>query len=353
MAKRDKLVLAPHGAMAAVGDWRSSLGGKTERGARKRRVSERFSSHPRRDTQPVRVRRAVHGRGLRYRVDVRLIASTRRKADIVFTRAKVAVFIDGCFWHGCPEHCRPSGQNEDWWGAKIATNRRRDRHTDVLPRRGMTRSTSLVQTRSARFAWIRPAGVGRADPVGQVRNVLPRRHARQHLARRPGDSLMRHSEEDVVVHVRLRVPAPSLTHALQPCLSLMDELGAGGVEAEPLAPDAYLVKLILVEASGKEEPSADALRRVMMPLLTRLDLGEEYWRSPPSYCRPAIRSCWRPGWGMPSTTPTTSNPGHRRGGATSPRRVRTGGAGAAPGPDARHQGPPGGRRRGRRRHRCS
>ena len=58
-----------------------------------------------RDTGPeLAVRQLLHMRGMRYRVDMRPDSSIRRKADIVFTRIKVAVFIDGCFWHGCPAH---------------------------------------------------------------------------------------------------------------------------------------------------------------------------------------------------------------------------------------------------------
>lgn len=58
--------------------------------------------------------------------------SSRRRADIVFSRARVAVFIDGCYWHGCPIHCRPSGRNLDWWRDKIKANRQRDAETDYL-----------------------------------------------------------------------------------------------------------------------------------------------------------------------------------------------------------------------------
>jgi DNA mismatch endonuclease (patch repair protein) len=84
----------------------------------------------RRDTAPeIAIRRAVHARGLRYRVDATL-PGTRRRADLLFTRAKVAVFVDGCFWHGCPEHGTQPKRNASWWAEKIATNIRRDRDTD-------------------------------------------------------------------------------------------------------------------------------------------------------------------------------------------------------------------------------
>lgn len=99
------------------------------------KVSERMARHPRRDTLPeLAIRRLLHRRGFRYRVDVRPDPTTRRRADIVFSRARVAVFLDGCYWHGCPVHCRPSGRNLDWWRDKIEGNRRRDAETDFILR---------------------------------------------------------------------------------------------------------------------------------------------------------------------------------------------------------------------------
>ncbi|GAB3271424.1 very short patch repair endonuclease [Sinomonas notoginsengisoli] len=83
-----------------------------------------------RDTAPeLRVRRAVHAMGLRYRVDRRPEPALRRTADLVFTRARVAVFIDGCYWHGCPEHYIEPASNVDYWRPKIARNRERDIET--------------------------------------------------------------------------------------------------------------------------------------------------------------------------------------------------------------------------------
>jgi DNA mismatch endonuclease (patch repair protein) len=83
-----------------------------------------------RDTGPeLAVRRALHARGLRYRVDHPLPFDRRRRADIAFTRVKVAVFIDGCFWHGCPEHGTTPRTNSAFWSAKIARNRARDADT--------------------------------------------------------------------------------------------------------------------------------------------------------------------------------------------------------------------------------
>ena len=81
----------------------------------------------RRDTSPeLAVRRALHAAGLRYRVDYPLEFDRRRRADVVFTRQKVAVFIDGCFWHGCPDHATTPKQNTDYWGPKLARNTARD-----------------------------------------------------------------------------------------------------------------------------------------------------------------------------------------------------------------------------------
>ncbi|WP_240192867.1 very short patch repair endonuclease [Glycomyces sp. YM15] len=82
------------------------------------------------DTKPERLlRSAVHARGLRYRIHHRPVTDLRRTADLVFTRAKVAVFVDGCFWHGCPEHYRPAQRNSEFWNTKIETNMRRDSDT--------------------------------------------------------------------------------------------------------------------------------------------------------------------------------------------------------------------------------
>jgi DNA mismatch endonuclease (patch repair protein) len=88
-----------------------------------------------RDTKPeLRIRRAVHARGLRYRVAVRPVPGVRRTADLVFTKAKVAVFVDGCFWHGCPEHHTVAKTNADFWAEKVNKNRQRDQDTDALLR---------------------------------------------------------------------------------------------------------------------------------------------------------------------------------------------------------------------------
>lgn len=75
----------------------------------------------------MRVRRLVHAAGLRYRVDAAPLPDLpRQRADMVFSRAHVAVFVDGCFWHGCEIHYRPSRKNAKFWSEKIAANMARD-----------------------------------------------------------------------------------------------------------------------------------------------------------------------------------------------------------------------------------
>ena len=84
----------------------------------------------RRDTPgEIALRAALRALGLRYRVDVTL-PGTRRRADVAFVRAKVAVFVDGCFWHGCPEHQNVPKANPGYWVPKLAANVERDRRVD-------------------------------------------------------------------------------------------------------------------------------------------------------------------------------------------------------------------------------
>ncbi len=86
-----------------------------------------------RDTKPeLAVRHLIHAAGLRYRVDYRPIPTINRRADIVFTRQRIAVFIDGCYWHGCPIHYVASKTNPDYWASKISRNIERDTQTDEL-----------------------------------------------------------------------------------------------------------------------------------------------------------------------------------------------------------------------------
>lgn len=86
-----------------------------------------------RDTKPeIAVRCAVHAMGMRYRVAARPLADVRRTADLVFRRARVAVFVDGCFWHGCPSHHTSPKTNEGYWTRKIEGNKARDEDTTAL-----------------------------------------------------------------------------------------------------------------------------------------------------------------------------------------------------------------------------
>ncbi|MFI1307635.1 very short patch repair endonuclease [Streptomyces sioyaensis] len=92
----------------------------------------RMSRQKNRDTQvEIELRRMLHAAGLRYRVHRRPIKGVRREADIVFGPAKVAVFVDGCFWHGCPEHATWPKTNAAFWREKIEKNRARDLDTDA------------------------------------------------------------------------------------------------------------------------------------------------------------------------------------------------------------------------------
>jgi DNA mismatch endonuclease, patch repair protein len=93
-------------------------------------VRHRMQVTRQRDTPgELALRSALRALGLRYRVDATL-PGTHRRADVAFLRAKVAVFVDGCFWHGCPAHGTWPKAHAAWWREKIDGNRRRDRDTD-------------------------------------------------------------------------------------------------------------------------------------------------------------------------------------------------------------------------------
>ncbi|WP_211360552.1 very short patch repair endonuclease [Geobacter argillaceus] len=94
-------------------------------------VSGAMRSMPEHSTGPeMAVRRLLYASGLRYRVQYPVPGAPRRSIDIAFPGKKVAVFIDGCFWHGCAEHRNIPAHNRDWWQNKIDQNRSRDRDTD-------------------------------------------------------------------------------------------------------------------------------------------------------------------------------------------------------------------------------
>lgn len=90
-------------------------------------VRDRFQRQRRSDTAPeLALRRELHRRGLRYRVDRPPIKGMRSRADVVFGPSKVAVFVDGCFWHGCPTHATAPKNNATWWREKLSANKARD-----------------------------------------------------------------------------------------------------------------------------------------------------------------------------------------------------------------------------------
>ncbi|MFI7708773.1 very short patch repair endonuclease [Nonomuraea sp. NPDC049480] len=104
---------------------------KAESWASSEAVRASMQSNKSRDTKPeLALRRAVHALGLRYRVGTRPLPGVRRTADLVFPRIKLAVFLDGCFWHGCSEHHSLAKTNSTYWSEKFHKNRERDADTD-------------------------------------------------------------------------------------------------------------------------------------------------------------------------------------------------------------------------------
>lgn len=89
----------------------------------------------RRDTKPeVQLRKALHAKGYRFRVNYPVPGRPRRTIDIAFTRAKVAIFVDGCFWHSCPTHGVAPKNNAAWWATKLTENQIRDKETTQILR---------------------------------------------------------------------------------------------------------------------------------------------------------------------------------------------------------------------------
>ncbi len=122
----------------------------------------------RRDTGPERqLRSALHELGLRFRVDAPIRPSGERsvRPDVVFPRRRVAVYVDGCFWHGCPEHWTRSRTNQVYWDEKVIANRERDhRTTAALERDGWT-VLRYWEHEDMRAAARRVADVVRSDDV--------------------------------------------------------------------------------------------------------------------------------------------------------------------------------------------
>ncbi len=103
-------------------------------------VRRRMQATLRRDTPcELALRSALHRLGLRFSVDRCPVPKLRRRADVLFRSARIAVFVDGCFWHGCPIHGTWPKANSGWWHAKIEANRFRDSDTNArLRARGWT-----------------------------------------------------------------------------------------------------------------------------------------------------------------------------------------------------------------------
>lgn len=101
-------------------------------GASSEEIRRRMQRQARRDTKPeLTLRRELWRRGLRYQVDVAPMSGVRRRADMAFRRALVAVYVDGCYWHSCPDHATVPKANREWWVAKLEANVARDRDTDA------------------------------------------------------------------------------------------------------------------------------------------------------------------------------------------------------------------------------
>lgn len=96
-------------------------------------VRRRMRTQRRVDTTPeLALRQILHSRGMRYRVGYRIPGAARRTIDIAFTARRIAVFVDGCFWHRCPEHFVPVKNNSSWWAEKLNRNVERDAETTAF-----------------------------------------------------------------------------------------------------------------------------------------------------------------------------------------------------------------------------
>jgi DNA mismatch endonuclease (patch repair protein) len=127
----------------------------------------------RRDTSAeMAIRRLLHARGLRFRVDREVLPGTRRRADIVFTSARLVVFVDGCFWHSCPLHRSKPKANAAWWAAKLAANRLRDAETN----RRLLKAGWLVQR-----VWEHEAPMTAADRIDKIMRALRWRESKRRL----------------------------------------------------------------------------------------------------------------------------------------------------------------------------
>lgn len=147
-------------------------------------VSARMARTGRRDTRPeIALRSHLHALGLRYRVDKAVLPDKRRRVDVVFGPARVAVFVDGCFWHGCPEHGTLPRSNATYWREKIEANRARDADTNArLEREGwavvrLWEHEDMAERAQAVAALVRDRRA-RATPIGTTQRASARQRAR-------------------------------------------------------------------------------------------------------------------------------------------------------------------------------
>src|SRR5437764_3570325 len=103
----------------------------------------------------MQLRSVLHRLGLRFRLHRRIIPDRTRTADIVLPTAKIAVFVDGCFWHSCPRHKSLPKANRDWWRTKLATNVARDRDSDHTLRRSGWRVIRVWEHEKVELAALR------------------------------------------------------------------------------------------------------------------------------------------------------------------------------------------------------
>ncbi len=97
-------------------------------------VSRRMSRTRRNNPFERAVRSDLFSRGLRFRVEYPIPGMPRRSCDIAFPGSKIAIFLDGCFWHGCPEHGTRPKSNSAFWRNKIDRNAERDVETSQFLR---------------------------------------------------------------------------------------------------------------------------------------------------------------------------------------------------------------------------
>lgn len=136
-----------------------------------------MQSQPERDTKPeIELRRALHSRGMRYRLHKKVVPNTKRQVDIVFARARVAVDVRGCFWHHCPQHATYPKTNSEWWHSKLNSTVARDLDSEVRLRAA---GWSVV------VVWEHEDPQAAADRVISIVMEAVSRASSQDLARRP------------------------------------------------------------------------------------------------------------------------------------------------------------------------